>query len=630
MFRIRRIYDDVVPSNKSAIEQVQEILRAQFPLAPESEAAGLPEKLRNPLKYRFRSILFVADDGRKVKGFALLLHAPDLKFSYLDFISAATRRTGGGIGGALYERVREEALLLGSTGIFCECLPDDPALSPDAKVRAENARRLGFYERYGARPIAGTAYETPLTAGDDNPPYLVFDALGQGKPLRRDQAKAIVRAILERKYAQLCPRSYVDMVVDSFRDDPVRLREPRYVNAEPIRPAAAQIPDDKRIALVVNAEHTIHHVRERGYVESPVRIRSIRKQLDASGLFAEVAPRAWPDKHVEAVHDRDFVAYLKKICLEQEKDTPVYPYVFPIRNATRPPKDLSVRAGYYCIDTFTPLSRNAWLAARRAVDCALTAADEVLQGRRIAYSLVRPPGHHAERRSFGGFCYLNSTAVAANYLSRFGKVAILDIDYHHGNGQQEIFYDRADVLTVSIHCHPRIAYPYFSGFPEETGRGPGEGFNVNYALPETVDGPAWRETLQKATRRIQSFDPAFLVVALGLDTARGDPTGSWSFSSKDFEENGKRVAALGLPTLVVQEGGYDSRVLGNNARQFFTGLWEGLHAGERRPRLSPARLLPGKARQPVETTAAAAEPAPASSQPEADESAQPGDSATVH
>ncbi len=595
MFRSRRIYDDVVPSNRSAIEQVQEILRAQFPLAPESEAAGLPEKLRNPLKYRFRSILFVADDGRKVKGFALLLHAPDLKFSYLDFISAATTRTGGGIGGALYERVREEALALGSAGIFCECLPDDPALSPEPKVRAQNARRLAFYERYGARPIANTAYETPLTPGDDNPPYLVFDDLGQGKPLRRELAKGIVRAILERKYAQLCPRSYVDMVVGSFRDDPVQLREPRYVKAEPIRPAA-KISDDKRVALVVNAEHQIHHVRERGYVESPVRIRSIRKQLDASGLFAEVGPRAWPDKVLEGVHDRDFVAYLKKICLEQEKDTPVYPYVFPIRNSTRPPKDLSVRAGYYCIDTFTPLSRNAWLAARRAVDCAMTAADEVLHGRRIAYSLVRPPGHHAERRSFGGFCYLNSSAVAANYLSRFGKVAILDIDYHHGNGQQDIFYERADVLTVSIHCHPRIAYPYFSGFAEETGRGSGEGFNVNYPLPESVDGPAWRETLAKALKRIQTFEPAFLVVALGLDTAKGDPTGSWSFTAKDFEENGKRIASLGLPTLVVQEGGYDSRVLGANARQFFTGLWDGLHAGEKRPKGAPLRT----ARKPVD------------------------------
>ena len=584
MFRIRRIYDDVVPSNKRAIEEVQAILRSQFPLAPESEAASLPEKLRNPLKYRFRSILFVAEGAQgRVKGFALLLHAPDLKFGWLDFISAATSRTGGGIGGALYERVREEALALGSTGIFCECLPDDPALSKDPKVRAQNARRLAFYERYGARPVAGTAYETPLTPDDDNPPYLVIDDLGQGKPLRRERAKAIVRAILERKYAQLCPTSYVEMVVESFRDDPVRLRLPRYVQAEPIRPQNG-VPEDKKIALVVNAEHRIHHVRERGYVESPVRIRSLRKHLDASGLFAEVAPGEWPDRHLEAVHDRDFLGYLKKVCLEQERDRPVYPYVFPIRNATRPPKDLAVRAGYYCIDTFTPLSRNAWLAARRAVDCTLTAADQLLRGRRIAYSLVRPPGHHAERRSFGGFCYLNSTAVAAHFLSRLGKVAILDIDYHHGNGQQEIFYERSDVLTVSIHCHPRIAYPYFSGFPEETGRGPGEGFNVNYALPESVDGEAWRETLQKALRKITAFEPSFVVVALGLDTARGDPTGSWTLATRDFEENGRRIAALGLPTLVVQEGGYDSRVLGSNARAFFTGLWKGQHAEEKPPR----------------------------------------------
>lgn len=577
MFRIRRIYDDVVPASREAIEQVQEILRAQFPLAPESEAAGLPEKLRNPLKYRFRSILFVADDSRgKVKGFALLLHAPDLRFCYLDFLSAATRRTGGGIGGALYERVREEALALKSVGIFCECLPDDPALSPDADVRAQNARRLAFYERYGARPIAGTAYETPLTPGDDNPPYLVFDPLGQEAPLRREPAKGIVRAILERKYGHLCPKSYVEMVVDSLRDDPVRIREPRYVKGEPVRPDA-QVPADKRIALVLNAEHQIHHVRERGYVESPVRIRSIKKQLDASGLFEPVETKSWPDRHIEAVHDKDFVAYLKKICLEQERDRPLYPYVFPIRNATRPPKDLSVQAGYYCIDTFTPLQKNAWLAARKAADCALTGADEVLRGRRASYVLVRPPGHHAERRSFGGFCYLNSSAIAANYLSRHGRVAMLDIDYHHGNGQQDIFYERADVLTVSIHCHPRIAYPYFSGFAEEEGRGPGLGYNLNVPLGEHLDGDGWREGLKRALRRVKEYAPAFLVVPLGLDTAKGDPTGSWSLSAKDFELNGWMIGSLRLPTLVVQEGGYDSRVLGSNARHFFTGLWKGLH-----------------------------------------------------
>ena len=156
-----------------------------------------------------------------------------------------------------------------------------------------------------------------------------------------------------------------------------------------------------------------------------------------------------------------------------------------------------MRAGYYCIDTFTPISRNAYPAARRGVDCALTAARELLAGRRIAYALVRPPGHHAERRSFGGFCYFNNNAIAAQYLTAYGRVAILDIDYHHGNGQQDIFYRRSDVLTVSIHGHPGFAYPYFSGFKEECGEGEGEGFNLNLPLPEAVDGAAYRKALER-------------------------------------------------------------------------------------------------------------------------------------
>ncbi len=136
---------------------------------------------------------------------------------------------------------------------------------------------------------------------------------------------------------------------------------------------------------------------------------------------------------------------------------------------------MPVRAGYYCIDTFTPLNRNAYTAAKGAVDCALTAASQILTGYRISYALVRPPGHHAESKVFGGFCYFNSSAMAANYLSVHGRVAVLDVDYHHGNGTQDIFYQRDDVLTVSIHGHPSFAYPYFSGFSEETGEEKGLG-----------------------------------------------------------------------------------------------------------------------------------------------------------
>ncbi len=578
MFRIRRIYDDVAPVNKLAVAQVQAILRSQFPLLREEEISVLPAALRNPLKYRFRSILFVADDSKgQVKGFAFLSHEPVLKFCFLDFISAAKKLTGRGIGGALYARVRQEAFSLKTVGLFFECLPDHPKLSRDPQVRKANAAVLRFYETYGARPIVNTAYETPLTPGGDNPPYLVFDNLGQDVPLPCQRARTIVRAILERKYGSSCPPSYVDMVVRSFRDNPIRLRQPRYVKEKPAATVSRSIPPDKRISLFVNDRHDIHHVRERGYVESPVRIKTILHAIESMGLFERLPVKHFSDRYIKAVHDPRFVAYLKRVCEHVEPGKSLYPYVFPIRNSARPPKELPVRAGYYCMDTFTPLNRNAYIAAERAVDCALSAAAQVLEGRPMAYALVRPPGHHAERHAFGGFCYLNSSAIAANYLSRHGRVTILDIDYHHGNGQQDIFYDRSDVVTVSIHGRPSLAYPYFSGFADERGAGPGEGFNANFPLPEQVDGKHYHAVLEKALRRLRKHKPDFLVVAFGADTAKGDPTGTWSLKATDFETNGQLIGRLRLPTLVVQEGGYNHRNLGVNVRHFFTGLWTVLY-----------------------------------------------------
>ena len=576
MFRIRRVPYDSTAANAEAIGQVQEILRVQLPQLAESEVQMLPEKLRNPLKYRFRSMLFVAEDAQeRVRGFALLQHAPDLHFCFLDFIAAAPGRAGGGVGGAIYQRVREEAVALEVLGIFCECLPDDPLLSRDPAIRRQNAERLRFYERHGARPIANTAYETPLKPGDDNPPYLVFDGLGRPRLPSRNQAQAIVGAILRRKYADLCPPEYIERVVESFRDDPIRLRRSRYVRREVEKVVAAGRQLAVRIPLVVNAEHDIHHVRERGYVEAPVRIPTILKALEVTGLFEHAEPRRFADRHLLAVHDGRLVDYLRRACKLVGNGRSAYPYVFPIRNAARPPRELPLRAGYFCIDTFTPINGNAYRAARRAVDCALTAAERVLEGQRLAYALVRPPGHHAERRAFGGFCYFNNTAAAANYLSRYGRVAVLDIDYHHGNGTQDIFYRRADVLTVSIHGHPRFTYPYFSGFHEEQGQGAGVGYNLNIALPEDVSPAQYRDALARALARISRFQPNFLVVAAGFDTAAGDPTGSWGHRAKDFHGIGHAIGALGVPCVVVQEGGYRIRVLGTNVKCFFEGLWQG-------------------------------------------------------
>lgn len=440
MFRIRRIYDDVLPVNRSVIAHAQEILRVQFPALAEKDIAKLPEQLTNPLKYQFQSILFAAEGSKgDLQGFALLLHEPQLHFGYLEYISAAARMTGRGIGGALYERLREEARALGMVGIFFECLPDDPALCRDPEILKQNKARLKFYEKYGAHPLAGTAYETPVTPGDDNPPYLVFDPLGQGTPLPRATAQAVVRAILERKYAHLCPRSYIEMVVASIVDDPVQIRPARYFKQQTPLPARRATPTDRKIALVVNDKHDIHHIRERGYVESPVRIRSILKEISRTDLFEAVKVRNFSEKHIRAVHDAGFVDYLKAVC------------------AGLKPKE-----------------------------------------------------------------------------------------------------------TV---------YPYFSGFDDEKGSGAGAGFNLNLPLGEHLDGAGYRQALEKAIRRITRFKPQFLVIALGLDTAKGDPTGTWNLLPADFEANGRALGTLQLPTLVVQEGGYDSKVLGINARRFFTGLW---------------------------------------------------------
>ncbi|MGD6730732.1 MAG: GNAT family N-acetyltransferase [Pleomorphochaeta sp.] len=569
-FKIRKITDSFHPSNKSSIEQIFEILRSHFSSVKEDKINEILSQMKDPIKYKFSSTLFVAEDSQNnVKGFAILFYMPDTNFCYLDYLAVKPGKTSSGIGGALYERIREEAQLLNTIGVFMECLPDDEALCRDKTDIKQNIARLAFYERYGARPIIGTKYETPVNPEDDCPPYLVFDDLGNDYFLSSPIAKKIVKAILERKYPDYCPDKYVKMVVSSIKDNPVQLRDYKYVNKNLIFEKHKAIKN--KIPLIVNDRHEIHHVKERGYIESPVRISSILKEISKIEAFSITPSRSFPNKHILQVHNPKYFNYFKKVCSAFPEGKSIYPYVFPVRNETRPPSDLSVLAGYYCIDTFTPLNKNAFIASRAGVNCTLTGAQLLLEGNHSAYALIRPPGHHAERDVFGGFCYFNNASIAANFLSNYGKVAILDIDYHHGNGHQQIFYSRSDVLTVSIHGNPSFAYPYYTGFAEEIGEGEGENYNVNFPLKENITGKEYLTTLIKALKRIKSFNPEYLIISLGFDIAKGDPTGTWSLSATDFKNNGQEIGKLSYPILFVQEGGYKNRSIGINARNFFEG-----------------------------------------------------------
>jgi acetoin utilization deacetylase AcuC-like enzyme len=565
------VYSGSLARDADKIRQVQEIFRSNF-AAVASYADKIPEMLDNPFAFGYRTFLLTSQTAdRRVTGFSLILHFPEINSSLLDFIAIRPQIKGGGLGSALYEASRDMLQRLGSRGMYLEALPDDPQAIRDPEMLKENSKRLKFYEYYGVYPITGTAYETPL--GDHPAPYLLFDPLGRVRPLGRRECRAAARLILERKYGHIVTEEYIEMVVRSIKDDPIRFREPRYNRVETGQPPVS--PNErlqKEMVLISSLVHRIHHVRERGYVQRPARIEILEQVLSETGLFDRVSPGSHGGRVLREVHDPDFITYLKTVCEKLAPSRPVYPYVFPIRRPERKPKELAVRAGYYCIDTFTPLDQNAYRAARAAVDVALSATEELLEGRPMAYALCRPPGHHAGRRVFGGFCYFNNAAVAAQALSAEGKVAVLDIDFHHGNGTQDIFWTRSDVLTLSIHGHPNYAYPYFSGFADEIGEGFGRNFNRNFPLPENAGDEAYLSTLDRALETIGRFKPTFLVVSLGYDTMSGDPTGSFALSVKTMQSVGSRLASLHHPLLVVQEGGYSLRNLRRGSAALFRGI----------------------------------------------------------
>jgi acetoin utilization deacetylase AcuC-like enzyme/GNAT superfamily N-acetyltransferase len=571
MIRFRRIFDLTTDVDRNRFSEAAELFRSAFPSEPEG-IDHIAEMLSDRRNTSFDPIFLASMDVRhRVSGLAFVYYFPDLRYGYLQYIASDPHRSARGIGAALYEALRELLSARGARGLFLDVPPADRAKLKDPSRLALNSKRLRFYARYGMHEVQGTQWDVkPNPRNDGYLTTLLYDPLGRRARLDRADARRVIRRILVEQFNYQPEDPFVTAIVASFADDPVRL-VPLTNHPEATAPTKGKYLAPIKTAVV--ERHTIHHLREKGYVERPVRVRAILRGLE--GLPIErVATRRFSEEHVTAVHHPSLVAYLKAMSQRLDDKALIYPEVFPIRRPDRIPRALEDRAGYFCADTFTPLTRNCYHAARDAVNVALTAASHIIEGERLAYALCRPPGHHAERRIYGGFCYFNNSAIAAHYLSRLGKVALLDIDYHHGNGAQDIFYARPDVLTVSIHGHPSHAYPNFSGYADEHGEDLGLGFNHNYPLEPPVDDDRYISILDKALGKIGRFAPRSLVVSLGFDIMRGDPTGAFTISIHGMRRIGRRVGRFGMPTLIVQEGGYSMRNLRMGSRAFFSGLAE--------------------------------------------------------
>jgi len=322
----------------------------------------------------------------------------------------------------------------------------------------------------------------------------------------------------------------------------------------------------------------VRGVKQRS-AEQPERATRLLQAAKGAG-HEIIAPRSFGPGPAASVHSPDYIDFLQIAAREWAKlpgaGPEVVPNMHPARAHASYPKALAGRAGWHQADMACPIGPGTWDAALAATEVATTAADLVLDGAREAYALCRPPGHHAYADMAGGFCFLNNTAIAAQRLrSRHARVAVLDVDVHHGNGTQGIFYERADVLTVSIHADPANYYPYFWGHAHEAGIDEGDGFNLNLPLPlGSADAP-WLAAGDKALARIHDFKPGALVVALGLDASESDPLQGLKVTAAGFHAMAEKIARLGLPTVLVQEGGYLSDDLGHNLVQFLAGFEEG-------------------------------------------------------
>jgi acetoin utilization deacetylase AcuC-like enzyme len=315
------------------------------------------------------------------------------------------------------------------------------------------------------------------------------------------------------------------------------------------------------------------------------RAETIRSTLLADRGFEAVVPATHGPEPITAVHDPGLLRFLEEAWDEAVRQGHPYDFLAPetISNAAategmpasarREATKIDGRAGYWALDTSTYILEGTYAAARAAVDVALTTVDLVLGGERAAYGLCRPPGHHAARGVYGGFCYFNNAAIAAEAVARATgeHVSILDVDFHHGNGTEQIFWRRGDVLYVSLHAHPDRQYPYLLGWEDEGGEGDGAGANLNIPLPAGTDDEAYLAALDRGLARIADEPGDVVVVSLGFDTYGKDPIGDFALTTPVYHECGRRTAALGKRLVILQEGGYHVGDLGENARAWLRG-----------------------------------------------------------
>jgi acetoin utilization deacetylase AcuC-like enzyme len=295
------------------------------------------------------------------------------------------------------------------------------------------------------------------------------------------------------------------------------------------------------------------------HAEVPSRVENIKKSLVENGFKISKPIKSTPLYLIKVVHDKNYVDFLKKGGLYS------YPSVFPYNDLNKNKKLVNQLAliGRYSFDLYTPMNKYIFDIALESSSLAYELADDLKNKKiTVGYALCRPPGHHAEIAKMGGYCYFNNSAIAAQYLSKIGKVAILDVDFHHGNGTQNIFYNRADVLTISIHADPNWKFPYFTGFKNEIGIKDGEG----------TTNDQYQKSLEKALKKIKEFNPKYLVVALGLDTHKDDPIGGFKLTTDYYTRMAKTINSIKLPTLIVQEGGYNTKLLGDNVVAFLNGF----------------------------------------------------------